>query len=102
MILQNIIIINNVISEALRIVLKKYIFDKLDIYGLDYGIILRLNMSLDELNVHEKKLRFRPTAKVLFCSDSHIEDLKNEKSKMSSENSGRKCNNLFEIIFLMY
>lgn len=50
-------------------------------------------MSLDELNVKEKNLRFRPTAaKVLFNSDSHIEDLRNEKSKMSSDNEGKKIN----------
>lgn len=46
-------------------------------------------MSLDDLNVQEKKLRFRPTARVLFSSDSNIEDLRTEKSKMSSDNSGK-------------
>lgn len=57
------------------------------IYIVYDGLALETIMSLDELNVKEKKLRFT-TTKVLFSSDSHIEDLRNEKSKMSTENSG--------------
>lgn len=45
-------------------------------------------MSLDDLNVKEKNLKFRSTTRVLFSSDSHIEDLRYEKSKMSSDSSG--------------
>lgn len=57
-------------------------------------------MSLDELNVKEKNLRFRPTAsKVLFSSDSHIEDLRNEKSKMSSDNKGIT---IYSVYFKLY
>lgn len=56
-------------------------------------------MSLDELNVPEKKLRFRPTAKVFFSSDSHIEELRNEKSKMSCESSRGKSKLVNIILF---
>lgn len=48
---------------------------------LNYGTTLKITMSLDEL----KEKKFKSTARVLFSSDNHIEDLRNEKSKMSCD-----------------
>lgn len=47
-------------------------------------------MTLNEMNVREKNSKLKKTARVLFNSDTHIEDLSNEKSTMPSDSSGMK------------
>lgn len=52
--------------------------------------------SFVPLATNEKKLRFRPQAKVLFSNESQVEDLfKTDKNDKTDEvDSPKKCNNL--------